>query len=104
MIIPDTGRELYLPIPKPLYAIQVPSGSDHKERRLMELCAKLAGGCSRRSVDGVWTDDKIGQTVWEPITELQFACEAGAYAAILYEAMILYPNERAFFAARIGRA
>lgn len=97
-------RELYRPVAKPLYALQVPSGNNAAEVRLMELCAKIAGGCSKREVDGVWRDPKVNQTIWEPITEFQFSCESDECAAIVYETMILYPNERAFYLARIGKA
>lgn len=87
-----------------LYCLQVPSGSYARERQIMELCARLVGGCSKRAVDGVWTDPEVKQTIWEPITEFQFIATTNECAAIVYEAMILYPNERAFFLARIGQA
>lgn len=89
---------------KTLYCLQVPSGSYARERQIMELCARLVGGCSKRQVEGVWVDPEVKQTIWEPITELQFTATEFECAAIVYEAMILYPNERAFFLAVIGRA
>lgn len=89
---------------KDLYCLQVPSGRYARERQIMELCARLVGGCSKRAVDGVWTDPEVKQTIWEPITEFQFTATTEECAAIVYKAMILYPNERAFFLAKIGQA
>ncbi len=93
------------PIPKPLYEIQVPAGNDAAEARLEELMLQIAGGFQARGVvHGGWRDPDTGTIYREPMVVFQVACEEGELAAIEYEAMLLYPRERAFYVARIGKA